>query len=70
MRHGFVTAVFFVFVAGLVPRARVTTRTRFRVNRRRFYGVFVDMAVVHEVDVAVVEIIGTSGVPVEQYTLK
>ncbi len=63
MRYGFVTAVFFVFVAGFVTRARVATRTSFRINRRRFYNVFVHMAVVHEVEMSVVEIIGMSGVP-------
>jgi hypothetical protein len=41
----------------------VATRTGFRINRRRFYDVFVDMAVVHEVEMAIVEIIGMSGVP-------
>ena len=63
MRYGFVAAVFFVFVAGLVPCARVATRTSFWISRRRFYDVFVDMAVVYEVEMAVVEIIGMSGVP-------
>lgn len=63
MRHGFVAAVVFMLVAGLVPCARMATRTSFRINRRRFYNVFVDMAVVHEMEMAVVEIIGMSGVP-------
>jgi len=63
MRHGFVATVFSMFVGGLVPRARVASRTNFRIIRRRFYNVFVDMTVVHEVEMAVVEIIGVSGVP-------
>ena len=63
MRHGFVAAVVFMLVAGLVPCERTATRTSFRINRRRFYNVFVDMAVVHEMEMAVVEIIGMSGVP-------
>jgi hypothetical protein len=62
MRHGFVAAVFCMFVAGLVPRARVATGTSLGISGRRFHDVFVDMAVVHEVEVAVVEIIGMSGV--------
>ena len=58
MRHGFVAAIFCMFVTGLVPRARVATRTSFRIRRRRFDNVFVDMTVVHEVEMAVVKIIG------------
>ncbi len=63
MRYGFVAAIFFVLVAGLVPCARMASRTSLRINRRRFYNVFVDMAVVHEVKVAVMKVIGMSGVP-------
>lgn len=62
MRYGFVTAAFFVSVADLVRRACVASRTSFWINRRRFYNVFVDVAVVHEVEMAVVEIIRMSGV--------
>jgi hypothetical protein len=63
MRYGFVTAVFFVFVAALVRGARVSVRTSFRINRRCFNNVFVDVSVVYEVEMAVVQIIGMSGVP-------
>jgi hypothetical protein len=63
MRNGFVTAAFCVFVGRLVPPARMPSRTSFWINCRSFYHMFVDMAVVCEVQVAVVEIIGMSGVP-------
>jgi hypothetical protein len=63
MRHGFVAAILCMFVAGFVPRARVATRTSLGISRRCFDDVFVDMTVVHEVEMAVVEIIGMSGVP-------
>jgi hypothetical protein len=63
MRYGFVTAVLCMFVGGLVPCARMATRTSLWISRRRFNNVFVDMTVVHEVEMAVVEIIGMSGVP-------
>lgn len=63
VRNGFVTATRCVLVAGLVPVASVRLRASGRIRGRDLEDVLVDVAFVHVVEMAVVQIVDVIGVP-------